>query len=29
MQSTDSNAFIAIHDVRDVFGEGFLDISKS
>jgi uncharacterized membrane-anchored protein YitT (DUF2179 family) len=29
VQSTDSNAFIAIHDVRDVFGEGFLDISKS
>ncbi|EKN65622.1 hypothetical protein BABA_19356 [Neobacillus bataviensis LMG 21833] len=29
VQSTDPNAFIAIHDVRDVFGEGFIDISKS
>lgn len=29
VQSTDRSAFIAIHDVRDVFGEGFLDISKS
>ncbi|MGE7873938.1 YitT family protein [Bacillus paramycoides] len=29
VQSTDPNAFIAIHDVRDVFGEGFVDISKS
>lgn len=29
VQSTDSQAFIAIHDVRDVFGEGFVDISKS
>ncbi|PEJ24957.1 YitT family protein [Bacillus pseudomycoides] len=29
VQSTDPNAFIAIHDVRDVFGEGFLDISKA
>ncbi|PFD36731.1 hypothetical protein CN285_21580 [Bacillus cereus] len=29
VQSTDTSAFIAIHDVRDVFGEGFVDISKS
>lgn len=29
VKSTDKNAFIAIHDVRDVFGEGFLDISKA
>ncbi|PGE94657.1 hypothetical protein COE80_30490 [Bacillus pseudomycoides] len=29
VQSTDPNAFIAIHDVRDVFGEGFVDISKA
>ena len=29
VESTDSSAFIAIHDVRDVFGEGFVDISKS
>jgi uncharacterized membrane-anchored protein YitT (DUF2179 family) len=29
VQSTDSSAFIAIHDVRDVFGEGFVDISKA
>lgn len=29
VKSTDKNAFIAIHDVRDVFGEGFLDISKT
>ncbi|MEH7747599.1 YitT family protein, partial [Neobacillus drentensis] len=29
VQSTDPNAFIAIHDVRDVFGEGFIDISKA
>lgn len=29
VQYTDSQAFIAIHDVRDVFGEGFVDISKS
>ncbi|WP_078409067.1 YitT family protein [Priestia abyssalis] len=29
VKKTDTHAFIAIHDVRDVFGEGFLDISKS
>jgi uncharacterized membrane-anchored protein YitT (DUF2179 family) len=29
VRETDKNAFLAIHDVRDVFGEGFLDISKS
>ncbi|MED4267394.1 YitT family protein [Priestia megaterium] len=29
VKSTDTHAFIAIHDVRDVFGEGFLDISKT
>jgi uncharacterized membrane-anchored protein YitT (DUF2179 family) len=29
VKATDKNAFIAIHDVRDVFGEGFLDISKA
>ena len=29
VQTTDPNAFIAIHDVRDVFGEGFVDISKA
>jgi uncharacterized membrane-anchored protein YitT (DUF2179 family) len=29
VKATDKNAFLAIHDVRDVFGEGFLDISKS
>ncbi|WP_040207362.1 YitT family protein [Neobacillus jeddahensis] len=29
VQSTDPSAFIAIHDVRDVFGEGFIDISKA
>ncbi|WP_307471548.1 YitT family protein [Cytobacillus purgationiresistens] len=29
VEATDKNAFVAIHDVRDVFGEGFHDISKS
>lgn len=29
VKSTDTDAFIAIHDVRDVFGEGFIDISKN
>ncbi|WP_045517081.1 YitT family protein [Neobacillus niacini] len=29
VQATDPTAFIAIHDVRDVFGEGFIDISKA
>ncbi|HWO98849.1 MAG TPA: YitT family protein [Bacillus sp. (in: firmicutes)] len=29
VKNTDKHAFIAIHDVRDVFGEGFLDISKA
>ncbi|WP_409340625.1 YitT family protein [Paenibacillus sp. MBLB4367] len=28
VRSIDKDAFITIHDVRDVFGEGFLDISK-
>lgn len=29
IKKTDEDAFIAIHDVRDVFGEGFIDIRKS
>jgi uncharacterized membrane-anchored protein YitT (DUF2179 family) len=29
VKATDQHAFLAIHDVRDVFGEGFLDISKT
>ncbi|MEC1157640.1 YitT family protein [Cytobacillus horneckiae] len=28
VEATDKTAFVAIHDVRDVFGEGFHDISK-
>jgi uncharacterized membrane-anchored protein YitT (DUF2179 family) len=28
VRSTDKDAFVTIHDVRDVFGEGFVDISK-
>lgn len=28
VKAADRNAFITIHDVRDVFGEGFIDISK-
>jgi uncharacterized membrane-anchored protein YitT (DUF2179 family) len=28
VRSIDQAAFLTIHDVRDVFGEGFLDISK-
>lgn len=28
IKSTDKKAFVIIHDVRDVFGEGFVDISK-
>ncbi|RCX18634.1 uncharacterized membrane-anchored protein YitT (DUF2179 family) [Fontibacillus phaseoli] len=28
VRSIDTTAFLTIHDVRDVFGEGFLDISK-
>lgn len=28
VKAVDKNAFITIHDVRDVFGEGFIDISK-
>ncbi|MGG0888590.1 YitT family protein [Cytobacillus horneckiae] len=28
VETTDKTAFVAIHDVRDVFGEGFHDISK-
>lgn len=29
VREVDHNAFVAIHDVRDVFGEGFLEITKS
>lgn len=29
VKASDQNAFIAIHDVRDVFGKGFIDIAKS
>jgi uncharacterized membrane-anchored protein YitT (DUF2179 family) len=29
VKAADKNAFIAIHDVRDVFGEGFVEIEKS
>lgn len=29
VKEVDKNAFIAIHDVRDVFGEGFIEITKS
>ncbi|WP_156855280.1 YitT family protein [Oceanobacillus sp. AG] len=29
VKATDKDAFVAIHDVRDVFGEGFMDISKT
>jgi uncharacterized membrane-anchored protein YitT (DUF2179 family) len=28
VKSSDKNAFITIHDVRDVFGEGFIELSK-
>lgn len=28
VKAHDKNAFLTIHDVRDVFGEGFIDISK-
>lgn len=28
VKAVDKNAFITIHDVRNVFGEGFVDISK-
>jgi uncharacterized membrane-anchored protein YitT (DUF2179 family) len=28
VRAIDKDAFITIHDVRDVFGEGFVDISK-
>ena len=28
VKAADEHAFIAIHDVRDVFGEGFMDIAK-
>ncbi|AWB44553.1 hypothetical protein DCC85_10160 [Paenibacillus sp. CAA11] len=28
VKSTDPNAFITIHDVRDVFGKGFIELSK-
>lgn len=28
VRSIDKSAFITIHDVRDVFGEGFVDLSK-
>src|SRR5699024_11681591 len=29
VKNIDKDAFIAIHDVRDVFGEGFREIGKS
>ncbi|AMO85305.1 putative BCR [Solibacillus isronensis B3W22] len=29
VKEADSDAFIAVHDVRDVFGEGFIELSKS
>lgn len=29
VHDVDKNAFVAIHDVRDVFGEGFLEITKA
>ncbi|ATP41691.1 hypothetical protein CSE16_17550 [Solibacillus sp. R5-41] len=29
VKAVDKDAFIAIHDVRDVFGEGFIELSKS
>ncbi|MNP43899.1 hypothetical protein D3C76_1377440 [compost metagenome] len=28
VRSIDKEAFIAIHDVRDVFGEGFVELAK-
>lgn len=28
VQETDENAFVAIHDVRDVFGEGFVSMNQ-
>ncbi|TVX98234.1 YitT family protein [Cohnella terricola] len=28
VKASDKNAFITIHDVRDVFGEGFIELSK-
>lgn len=28
VKAADQNAFLAVHDVRDVFGEGFMDIAK-
>lgn len=28
VKSIDKEAFITIHDVRDVFGEGFVELSK-
>lgn len=29
VKQTDEDAFITIHDVRDVFGEGFIHLSKA
>lgn len=29
VKKADSDAFIAVHDVRDVFGKGFIELSKS
>jgi uncharacterized membrane-anchored protein YitT (DUF2179 family) len=29
VRAEDEIAFITIHDVRDVFGEGFIELSKS
>ncbi|MEC0304764.1 DUF2179 domain-containing protein, partial [Terribacillus saccharophilus] len=28
VRSIDTKAFITLYDVRDVFGEGFMDITK-
>jgi len=28
VKASDKDAFITIHDVRDVFGEGFIELSK-
>ena len=29
VKEIDTDAFIAIHDVRDVFGHGFIELSKT
>jgi uncharacterized membrane-anchored protein YitT (DUF2179 family) len=28
VENADKDAFLTIHDVRDVFGEGFVELSK-